>query len=292
MAQCSRLLCLLHILLLFVVEIIEAKRFPACIVFGDSTVDAGNNNQIPTVVRANFPPYGQDCEGGKPNGRFCNGRLATDFLSEMLGIKRSIPAYLDPAYDIEDFASGVTFASAGTGYDVATSNVFGGIPLSKELEYFKEYQKKLIAFVGQDKAIETIRESLYMVSVRTNDFLENYHFGPVRSIQFTVDEYANFLISIARTFLTDLYGLGARKILSSGIPPAGCIPIARTVNNFAERTCKEDANEACKDFNDKLQNLVGNLNKELDGIILITWTSIILSWISFKILNYTIGERA
>ncbi|RZC63301.1 hypothetical protein C5167_025066 [Papaver somniferum] len=148
----------------------------------------------------------------------------------------------------------------------------GVIPLSKELEYFKEYMKKLSAFAGQDKAMETIRESLYMVSVGTDDFLENYYFVPGRSIQFT----------------NILYGLGARKILLSGIPPAGCLPIARTVNNFVERTCKEDANEACKDFNDKLQNLVRNLNKELGGIILI-YVDIYyhVSSILFTILNYT-----
>lgn len=112
--------CLI-VLILFVASI-EAK-IPAIIVFGDSSVDAGNNNYIPTVARSNFEPYGRDFQGGRPTGRFSNGRITTDFISEIMGLKPSIPAYLDPAYNISDFATGVTFASAATGYDNATSNV-------------------------------------------------------------------------------------------------------------------------------------------------------------------------
>lgn len=98
-------------------------KVPAVIVFGDSSVDSGNNNFIPTIARSNFAPYGQDFPGGQPTGRFCNGRLPPDFISEAFGLKPTIPAYLDPMYSISDFAVGVCFASAGTGYDNATSDV-------------------------------------------------------------------------------------------------------------------------------------------------------------------------
>lgn len=52
---------------------------PALCIFGDSVVDVGNNNRLLTVVKANFPPYGRDFAGHRPTGRFCNGKLATDF---------------------------------------------------------------------------------------------------------------------------------------------------------------------------------------------------------------------
>ena len=106
------------------VGISEAKNnVPAIIVFGDSSVDSGNNNVIATVLKSNFKPYGRDFEGGHPTGRFCNGRVPPDFIAEAFGVKWSIPAYLDPAFTIKDFATGVCFASAGTGYDHATSAV-------------------------------------------------------------------------------------------------------------------------------------------------------------------------
>jgi hypothetical protein len=101
-----------------------APRVPAVIVFGDSTVDTGNNNQIPTPLRADFPPYGRDMPGGpRATGRFGNGRLPPDLISEALGLPPLVPAYLDPAYGIDDFARGVCFASAGTGIDNATAGV-------------------------------------------------------------------------------------------------------------------------------------------------------------------------
>ncbi|RZC50128.1 hypothetical protein C5167_018548 [Papaver somniferum] len=268
--QYSPLLCVvLNILVFSVLEITGTNKFPGLIVFGDSTVDAGNNNQIPTLAKGNFLPYGQDFEGGKPTGRFCNGLLATDFLSQMLGIKNSIPAYLDPAFDIEDFATGVTFASAGTGYDVATSKVSAVIPLSKELEYYKEYLKKLSSFLGKDGAVKTARESLYVISVGTNDFILNYFTVPGRSSQYTIAEYEDFLIGIARNFLIELYNLGAKNIALVGLPPSGCLPLIKTLNLVPGRPNLEEIKKASKDFNVKLQNLVATLSIELDGIELV-----------------------
>lgn len=122
MAYTYTLPWLLVSLFLILVSIAKSK-VPAVIVFGDSSVDAGNNNVISTVLKSNFKPYGRDFDGGRPTGRFSNGRIPPDFVSEALGLKPEIPAYLDPAYSIEDFATGVCFASAGTGYDNATSAV-------------------------------------------------------------------------------------------------------------------------------------------------------------------------
>ncbi|KAI3959977.1 hypothetical protein MKW92_001140 [Papaver armeniacum] len=256
--QYSLLLCFLNILVFSVPEITGTNKIPGIIVFGDSTVDAGNNNQIPTLAK-----------GGKPTGRFCNGRLATDFLSDMLGIKHSIPSYLDPNFGIEDFATGFTFASAGSGYDVATSKVLDVIPLAEELEYFKEYLKKLTSFLGKDGAVETSRESLYFISIGTNDFIENYFTVPGRSSQFTAAEYENVLLGIARNFFIELYSLGARKIGLAGLPPSGYLPLAKTVNHVSGRPNLEELNEASKEFNVKLQNLVTSLSKELEGIKLV-----------------------
>lgn len=98
-------------------------KVSALIVFGDSTVDAGNNNFIPTVARGNFPPYGRDFDRGVATGRFSNGRLVTDFVSEALGLPSSVPAYLDPGYTIDQLATGASFASAGTGLDDLTAKI-------------------------------------------------------------------------------------------------------------------------------------------------------------------------
>jgi hypothetical protein len=58
---------------------------PAVYVFGDSTLDVGNNNYLPgkDVPRANKPYYGIDLPGsGRPTGRFSNGYNTADFVGK------------------------------------------------------------------------------------------------------------------------------------------------------------------------------------------------------------------
>ncbi|KAG8364553.1 hypothetical protein BUALT_Bualt18G0009100 [Buddleja alternifolia] len=260
------MLCILFFIL--TVTKIRAK-VPAIIVFGDSSVDAGNNNQVPTIARSNFEPYGRDFSGGKPTGRFCNGRIPTDFISEAFGLRPIVPAYLDPTYGILDFAVGVTFASAGTGYDNATSDVLGVIPLWKEVNYYIDYQDKLKASLGEKKALETIGEALYVISIGTNDFLENYYTLPQRRRQYTVDVYQEFLIGIARNFIIELHNLGARKISLGGLPPMGCMPLQRAQNQENGNDCMEIYNIVAMSFNEKLNNLTMELNKDLHGLKLV-----------------------
>jgi hypothetical protein len=99
-------------------------KVPALFVFGDSTVDTGNNNFISTVVRSDFAPYGRDLASGQATGRFSNGRLAIDFISEAFGLPPLVPPYLDPDNGMSRVATGACFASAGAGYDNATSDLF------------------------------------------------------------------------------------------------------------------------------------------------------------------------
>ncbi|XP_059661147.1 GDSL esterase/lipase At4g26790-like [Cornus florida] len=253
---------------LFILVTTSAAKVPAIIVFGDSSVDAGNNNQISTPLKSNFEPYGRDFFGGRPTGRFSNGRIPPDFISEGFGLKPSVPAYLDPMYSIKDFATGVCFASAGTGYDNATSNVLRVIPLWKEVEYYKDYQKKLRAYMGEKKASEVISESLYLISIGTNDFLENYYTLPSTQSRYSVDQYQNFLVGTAESFVKEIYGLGARKISLGGLPPMGCLPLERTTNFMGGNGngCVERYNIVAANFNGKLSGLVQKLNNELPGM--------------------------
>ncbi|PKA63586.1 GDSL esterase/lipase [Apostasia shenzhenica] len=253
-------------------------KTPAIVIFGDSSVDSGNNNFINTPAKCNYEPYGRDFEGGKPTGRFSNGRLATDFISQAFSLLPAVPAYLDPAYTIKDFAVAVCFASAATGYDNATSDVMvqnSVIPLWKELEFFKEYAAKLKSYQGEERANETIREALYIISMGANDFLENYYAlpGRGRSSEFTAGEYESFLVGIAEGFVREVYGVGARKIDVTGLPPMGCLPLERAVENFrrpfAGGRCNEEYNGVAREFNGKLEKMVGKLSLELPEIRLV-----------------------
>lgn len=120
---------IVFILVIIIIPCAVGGKVPAIIVFGDSTVDSGNNNQILTIVKSNFEPYGRDFYDKKPTGRFSNGRIPTDLMSEAFGLRPFVPAYLDPMYNISDFALGVCFASAGSGWDTTTNQLAVRFPL-------------------------------------------------------------------------------------------------------------------------------------------------------------------
>ncbi|CAJ2653570.1 unnamed protein product [Trifolium pratense] len=266
-----KLICIFIALLILITQIsmVACKtrnHVPAVIVFGDSSVDSGNNNKIATLLKSNFKPYGRDFEGGRPTGRFCNGRVPPDFIAEAFGVKKNIPAYLDSAYTIDDFVTGVCFASAGTGYDNATSDVLNVIPLWKEIEYFKEYQEKLRAHVGKEKANYIISEALYLISLGTNDFLENYYIFPTRQFHFTESQYQDFLVDIAENFVRKIYSLGARKLSITGLIPMGCLPLERATNILDNHGCNEKYNNVALEFNSKLENMISKVNRELPQV--------------------------
>lgn len=64
----------------------QNNTITAVFVFGDSTVDPGNNNYLPTIARGNFPPYGRDFDNHESTGRFSNGRLVPDFVGTYLAL--------------------------------------------------------------------------------------------------------------------------------------------------------------------------------------------------------------
>lgn len=247
-----------------------AAKVPALIVFGDSTVDTGNNNYISTVIKSDFAPYGRDLQlgsgggGDQPTGRFSNGRLAIDFISEAFGLPLLVPPYLDPNAKMSSLVTGACFASAGAGYDNATSDLFSVLPLSKELDYFKEYAAKLRSFQGDDKAEETLSEALFIVSMGSNDFLENYYAVPRgHAAQYAAaSDYAAYLLGVAESFVRALHALGARKVDLNGLPPMGCLPMERRAVDGA---CTEEYNAVAQGFNAGLRALVERLDAELDG---------------------------
>lgn len=54
-------------------------QVPCYFIFGDSLVDSGNNNNLATMAKVDYLPYGIDFPGG-PTGRFCNGRTTADII--------------------------------------------------------------------------------------------------------------------------------------------------------------------------------------------------------------------
>jgi len=70
-------------------------------------------------------------------------------------------------------------------------------------------------------------------------------------------------VGLARGFLAELYGLGARKVGFTGLAPMGCVPLERA-RAFGRR-CAEEYNAAARAFNAALVDMVRELGGELPG---------------------------
>ncbi|KAL3634339.1 hypothetical protein CASFOL_021393 [Castilleja foliolosa] len=236
---------------------------PGVFAFGDSIVDQGNNNGIRTLAKCNFRPYGKDFEGGVATGRFGNGKTPPDLIAKELGIKELIPAYLDPKLETQDLSTGVSFASGGSGYDPQTSRLVSVIPLSSQLDQFKEYIKKLKGSVGNENANKILSNSIYLVVAGSDDIANTYFTIGTRREQYDISSYANLLVSSATSFIEELYHLGARRIAVFGIPPIGCLPSQRTLAGGPIRYCAEEHNQAAQTVNSKLSPALDSLAQSL-----------------------------
>ncbi|XBI29883.1 hypothetical protein VPH35_053760 [Triticum aestivum] len=262
------LLLLMVLLLLASPAISSTKRtqqpkFPAIFYFGDSIFDTGNNNHIPTLGLANHPPYGRDFPGSRPTGRFSDGRLVPDLLNERLQLKEFAPPFLDRSLSDKDIVTGVNFASAGSGFDDRTSHLANTMPLSAQVDLFREeYLPRLRSIAGDKEAARIIASSLIFINSGTNDFTHYYRTSRRRV---GIGEYQDTVLQLARAHVKELYNLGGRQFILAGLPPFGCIPLQITLSGDLERGCVDEQNSEAQVYNSKLERLLRTLQGSLKG---------------------------
>ncbi|XP_031398124.1 GDSL esterase/lipase At5g45960-like [Punica granatum] len=237
------------------------NTIPALLVFGDSTVDPGNNDYVNTVFKGNFPPYGRDFTNRVATGRFTNGQLPTDYIISYMGVKDYVPPYLNQSLHIEELMTGVSFASAGSGYDPLTPTLSNVVPLQKQLEYFQEYRERLEGAIGKEKTDDLIKRSMFLLSAGTNDFALNYFTAQLRRMSFSASNYEKFVLQHFKGFIQGLLSQGATKIAVVGLPPMGCLPVIITSNTIplTGRQCVERINSVSRDYNTLLQSELRHL---------------------------------
>ncbi|OVA17898.1 Lipase [Macleaya cordata] len=267
----SRTLACTSLLLVILFSVVHGQLVPAFFIFGDSVVDVGNNNQLYTLVKANFPPYGRDFVSHSPTGRFCNGKLATDFTAENLGFTSYPPAYLSPEAKGKNLLTGSNFASAASGYYDRTAQLYHAISLTQQLEYYKDYQRKVVKIAGKSKAASIFSDSIYLISAGSSDFVQNYYINPLLYKSYTPDQFSTQLQKSISSFIQNLYGLGARRIGVTSLPPIGCLPAAITLFGAGSNQCVERLNKDAVSFNNKLKSTVEGLQKKLSGLKMVTF---------------------
>nr|KYP46314.1 GDSL esterase/lipase EXL3 [Cajanus cajan] len=278
-----------------VVELPPNVSIPAVLVFGDSIMDTGNNNNnTQTLAKCNFPPYGKNFRGGIPTGRFGNGKVPSDFVAEELGIKELLPAFLDPNLKPSDLVTGVCFASGGSGYDPLTSKLAAAISLSGQIDMFKEYIRKLKGLVGEDRTNFILANSIVLVVQGSNDISNTYFLSHAREVQYDIPHYTDLMVNSASNFLEEIYQLGARRVGVFSAPPIGCVPFQRTILGGITRKCADKYNDAAKLFNSKLSNVISSLNRNLPNarmVYLDVYNPLLDIIVNYQNYGFKVGDK-
>ncbi|KAJ1297432.1 hypothetical protein BS78_01G375900 [Paspalum vaginatum] len=246
-----------------------ADGMPATFIFGDSLVDAGNNNYIVSLSKANYPPNGIDFSGHRPTGRYTNGRTIVDILGQEMGLGGFVPPYMDPNTTGDAVLRGVNYASGGGGILNQTGSIFGGrLNLDAQIDNYANSRHDLIARHGEVAAVSLLRSALFAVTMGSNDFINNY-LTPIFSVPERATTppaaFIGAMISKYRQQLTRLYLLDARKIVVANVGPIGCIPYQRETNPSAGTACAAFPNQLAQAFNRRLRALVDELGATLPG---------------------------
>ncbi|KAL0424585.1 UNVERIFIED_CONTAM: GDSL esterase/lipase [Sesamum radiatum] len=236
----------------------------ASYIFGDSLVDAGNNNYLQTLSKANIPPNGIDFKGsgGNPTGRYTNGRTIGDIVGEELGQPHYAAPFLAPNTTGNTILYGVNYASGRRRhYECYRKNI---------LDYFNITRKEIDKLLGASKAREYLqKKSIFSITIGSNDFLNNYLL-PVISmgarISETPDAFVDDMLNHLRAQLTRLYQLDGRKFIVGNVGPIGCIPYQKTINQLKEDECVSLPNKLALQYNNaRLKDLLQELNENLPG---------------------------
>ncbi|KAL2937540.1 hypothetical protein RDABS01_020989 [Bienertia sinuspersici] len=263
--------CLVVIVLLVSKAVNGQPIVPALFIFGDSVVDVGNNNDLHTIVKSNFLPYGRDFSNHKPTGRFCNGKLATDLTAETIGFTSYQPAYLSIEATGENLLIGANFASASSGYHASTPKIYGTIPLSQQLEHYMDYQKKLESIAGKTNATSIIKDGVYLISAGSSDFIQNYYINPLLYKLYSPEAFSNVLVQQFAELVRKLYWLGARKVGVTSLPPMGCLPAAITIFGKDSNECVDHINKDAITFNNMLNSTAKDLQTQLSNLTLVVF---------------------
>ncbi|TXG53359.1 hypothetical protein EZV62_022528 [Acer yangbiense] len=233
----------------------QQPQVPCFFIFGDSLVDNGNNNRILTLARANYRPYGIDFPQGA-TGRFTNGRTYVDALAQLLGFPNYIQPYARAAGP--SMLRGANYASGAAGILDETGNNLQVTYFGGTVEQMRRY------FRGDTNALNSyLSKCIFYSGMGSNDYLNNY-FMPTfytTSSDYTTKAFAARLLQDYTRQLMQLYSLGGRKVIVSGVGPIGCIPyqLARFTGKNNTR-CNEKINQAINLFNSGLRKLVDRFN--------------------------------
>ncbi|KAK3206825.1 hypothetical protein Dsin_020871 [Dipteronia sinensis] len=149
---------------------------PALYVFGDSTVDCGNNNFLPSPSKANNPPFGVDFTDGKPTGRFSNGRIEANFNAQVAGLPFPPPCLGLSKEEHKTLRTGVNYGSSSCGVLPDTGKFLGTCrTFDKQTSLFETTMKNWQPLFDSPKTMaDYLSKSLFFICMGNADISTGY----------------------------------------------------------------------------------------------------------------------
>ncbi|OMO81958.1 Lipase, GDSL [Corchorus capsularis] len=191
--------------------------------------------------------------------------------AEYLGFTSYPPAYLSKDARGNALLTGANFASAASGFFDRTANLYRAIPLTQQLNYYREYQTKVVNLVGKAKANDLFSGAIHLLTAGSSDYIQNYYINPLLNRIYTPDQFSDILMRSYATFIQNLYGMGARRIGVTTLPPTGCLPAAITLFGAGSNECVAKLNQDAIAFNNKLNSTSQSLQNKMPGLKLVVF---------------------
>ncbi|KAK6913406.1 GDSL lipase/esterase [Dillenia turbinata] len=254
--------CLILTCMCFLQAIVgQGHEAPALYAFGDSLLDSGNNNYLPTWAKANYYPYGSS-SFPFPTGRFSNGKNVADFVAEFLGLPLPPPAM---SRESEGTVTGLNYASGSCGILPATGLLLGKcLNLDDQIYKFQCLVEGELThhFGSKRNLLNYLSKSIVIFNIGSNDIGSYPLF--LQSRYSTPQQFAQILLDALSKALKILYGLGVRKVVVFEIGPLGCTPgVARTIPHLGP--CSEITNQLISIYNTQLDAMLKDLTSTLHG---------------------------
>ncbi|KAK9749103.1 hypothetical protein RND81_02G102800, partial [Saponaria officinalis] len=246
---------------------------PALYVFGDSLVDNGNNNLLPTLARANYAPYGVGFHGRVPLGRFNDGKTFADFLGLGCPFPPPYAGQHNPNYAL----TGYNYASAAGGILPETGSRLGKCySFNEQIDMFEQTIELQMSQIFKDSTqlSKHLPKSIILVIIGHNDYLNNYNDPLYLSNKlYKPLQFAQLLLDALSKQLQRLYDLGVRKVIINEVAPLGCIPtVARRTRLGAQGTrlmaqgmCDDKVNDMVLLYNELLPSMLHNFMSTHEG---------------------------
>lgn len=91
-------------------------------------------------------------------------------------------------------------------------NLQRALTLAQQLQYYREWQAKVVNLVGRTQANNIISGGIHLLSAGSSDFIQNYYVNPMLNRIYSPDRFSDILMQSYTTFIQVFFSLSSSRI--------------------------------------------------------------------------------